>query len=241
MDTPPSLPPLSATDRPVACCHDSCCTTEPALAAAAFASGRSELIRRSFWLEYATVAWMVVEAVVAIWSGLRAASVCLLAFGIDNLIELASAGVLIWRLTVELRRGKVFAESAERAASRIAGGLLFALAAYVVAAAAWKLWTQTGETFSWPGLVVTMLAMPVMYVLARRKIAIAEALGSRAMRADAMESVTCGWLSLVVVVGLVVEGLTGAWWVDAVTSIGIVWFLVKEGREAWSGEDRCCD
>ena len=55
-----------------------------------------------------------------------------------------------------------------------------------------------------------------MYVLARRKIAVAEALGSRAMRADAMESVTCGWLSLVVVVGLVAEGLTGAWWVDAV-------------------------
>ena len=85
-------------------------------------------------------------------------------------------------------------------------------------AAAWKLWTQTGEAFSWPGLVVTMLAMPLMYVLARRKIAVAEALGSRAMRADAMESVTCGWLSLVVVVGLVAEGLTGAWWVDAVTS-----------------------
>ena len=115
------------------------------------------------------------------------------------------------------------------------------LAAYVVAAAAWKLWTQTGETFSWPGLVVTMLAMPVMYALARRKIAVAEALSSRAMRADAMESVTCGWLSLVVVVGLVAEGLTGAWWVDAATSLGIVWFLVKEGREAWSDEDCCCD
>jgi divalent metal cation (Fe/Co/Zn/Cd) transporter len=81
--------------------------------------------------------------------------------------------------------------------------------------------------------------MPVMYVLARRKIAVAEALGSRAMRADAMESVTCGWLSLVVVAGLAVEALTGAWWIDAATSLGIVWFLVKEGREAWSAEE-CC-
>ena len=67
---------------------------------------------------------MVVEAVVAIWSGVQAASVSLLAFGIDSLIELASADVLIWRLTVELRRGQVFAENAERTASRIAGGLL---------------------------------------------------------------------------------------------------------------------
>ncbi|HUB45812.1 MAG TPA: cation transporter [Acetobacteraceae bacterium] len=184
---------------------------------------------------------MLIEAAVAIWAGVHAASVSLLAFGIDSVIELASAGVLIWRLTVELRRGQAFAETAEHVASRIAGGLLFALAAYVVIAAGWKLWTQTGETFSWPGFVVTLLAMPIMYVLARQKITVAEALGSRAMRADAMESVTCGWLSLVVVVGLGAQGLTGAWWVDSVTSLGIIWFLVKEGREAWSGEDCCGD
>jgi divalent metal cation (Fe/Co/Zn/Cd) transporter len=234
------LRPLPVTDSTPACCQDSCCAAEPALTGA-LDHARTRLIRRAFWLEYTTVAWMVVEAAVAIWAGVQAASVSLLAFGIDSLIELASAGVLIWRLTVELRRGEAFVESAERTASRIAGGLLFALAAYVVTAAGWKLWTQTGETFSWPGLAVAVLAMPVMYVLARQKISLAEALGSRAMRADAMESVTCGWLSLVVVVGLVAQGLTGAWWVDSVTSLGIVWFLVKEGREAWSGEVSCCD
>ncbi|HKM61757.1 MAG TPA: cation transporter [Acidisphaera sp.] len=238
MDTTP-FPPVS--DRPAVCCEDACCNAEPARPDVAFKSGRAELIERAFRLEYATIAWMVIEAAVAIWSGVQAASVSLLAFGIDSLIELASAGVLIWRLTVELRHGQAFAESAERTASRIAGGLLFVLAAYVVAAAAAKLRAHTGEAFSWPGLLVTMLAMPVMYVLARQKIAVAKALGSRAMRADAMESVTCGWLSLVVVVGLVAEGLTGAWWVDAVTALGIVWFLVKEGREAWNGDACCCD
>lgn len=191
-------------------------------------------------LEYISIAWMAIEAGVAFYSGMRANSVSLLAFGVDSVIELLSAGVLIWRLSVELRHGEAFAESAERAASRIAGGLLFVLAFYVVTAAAWKLWTQTGEAFSWPGLIVTGLAIPVMYTLARGKIAVADALGSRALRADAMESVTCGWLSIVVLVGLVVQALTGAWWVDAVTSLGIVWFLVKEGREAWTGEDCCC-
>ena len=239
MDNISALQSVSAADRPAECCDDACCAAEPALSVRSD-PGRTALIRRAFRLEYATVAWMVVEAVVAIWSGVQAASVCLVAFGIDSVIELASAGVLIWRLTVELRRGRVFAEGAERTASRIAGSLLLALAAYVVLAAGWKLWSQTGETFSWPGLVVTVLAMPVMYVLARQKIAVAEALGSRAMRADAMESVTCGWLSLIVVFGLVTQGLTGAWWVDSVTSVGIVWFLAKEGREAWSGEDSCC-
>ena len=240
MDTAPTFRPLPATDRPSARCQDPCCAAEPTPAVGIDAERRA-LIRRAFRLEYATVAWMTVEAAVAIWAGMQSASVSLLAFGIDSLIELASAGVLIWRLTVELRHGQAFAESAERTASRIAGLLLFALAAYVVTAAGWKLWAQTGETFSWPGLVVTMLALPVMYVLARRKIAVARALGSGAMRADAMEAMTCGWLSLVVVVGLVAQGLTGAWWVDSITSLGIVWFLVKEGREAWSGEHCCCD
>lgn len=82
--------------------------------------------------------------------------------------------------------------------------------------------------------------MPIMGVLARHKLAIATELGSRAMRADAAESITCGWLSLVVVVGLLANWLIGAWWVDAITSLAIVWFVVKEAREAWNGED-CCD
>lgn len=240
MDTAPTFRPLPTTERPSACSQDSCCAAEPAFTVA-IDPRRPALIRRAFRLEYATLAWMMVEAAVAIRAGMQAASVSLLAFGIDSLIELASAGVLIWRLTVELRHGQAFAENAERTARSIAGGLLFALAAYVVTAAGWKLWTQAGETFSCPGLIITVLAIPVMYVLARQKIAVAEALGSSAMRADAMESVTCGWLSVVVVVGLLAQRLTGAWWVDSVTSLGVVWFLVKEGREAWSGEDCCCN
>ena len=232
MDTPPTV--IADT-----CCQSGCCSAE-APAPAAIAPGRADLVARAFRLEYVTLGWMVIEAAVAVWSGMQAGSVSLLAFGIDSVIELASAVVLIWRLTVELQHGQAFAQSAERRASRIAGGLLFALAAYVVAAAAWSLWTRTGQEFSWPGLVVAAMAMPVMTVLARRKLAVADALGSRAMRADAMEAITCGWLSLVVVVGLVVEWLTGAWWVDAVTSLGIVWFLVREGREAWNNEECAC-
>ena len=227
--TPPRFAPQAAA------CSDPCCHV-PATPAS-----RARLIRQAFRLEYAGIAWMLVEAGVSVAGGLHAGSVSLLAFGIDSLIEIASALLLVWRLTVELRRGQHFAESAERSASRIAGALLLALAAYVVGAAAWKLWTGRGESFSWPGLVVTALSMPVMALLARRKLAVAEGLASRALRADAMESVTCGWLSLVVLAGLIVQALTGAWWVDAVASLGVVWFLLREGREAWRGEPcGCC-
>ena len=113
---------------------------------------RLPLIREAFRLEWLTIGWMTVEAVVAIGAGITAGSLVLVAFGLDSVIELASAGVLMWRLSVELRHGQKFSESAERLASRIGGALLFALAAYVTAAAVWQLWSGTGEAFSLAGL-----------------------------------------------------------------------------------------
>jgi len=201
---------------------------------------RANLIRQAFRLEYLTFGWMIIEAAVGIGAGLAAGSLVLTAFGIDSVIELASAGVLLWRLTVELRHGETFAESAERLASRIGGGLLFALAFYVVASAAWKLWTQTGGEFSMSGLLLSLGAIPIMYVLSRRKLDIAKALGSRALRADAIESLTCGWLAFVVLAALAAQWALGAWWVDPVASLAVVWLLIREGQEAWSGEE-CCD
>jgi divalent metal cation (Fe/Co/Zn/Cd) transporter len=198
---------------------------------------RAALVREAFRLEYFTFGWMIIEAAVAIGAGVAAHSITLLAFGVDSLIELASAGVLIWRLNVELRRGQSFSESAERSASRIGGALLFALAGYVVVAAVWGFWIREGQAFSWPGLLVALVAIPTMWVLSRRKLRIAAALGSRALRADAVESITCGWLSFAVVIGLMAQRVLGAWWIDSATSLVIVWLLVKEGREAWEAEE----
>jgi divalent metal cation (Fe/Co/Zn/Cd) transporter len=222
------------TDR---CQQDDCCALSSVVASS---PDRTILIQHAFRLEWLTVGWMIIEAGVAIGAGVAAGSLTLTAFGLDSVIELASAGVLIWRLTVELRSGQSFSEKVERRASRIAGGLLFALAAYIVLGAGWGLWTQHKMAFSLPGLIIAAVAMPIMYLLARRKLAIAGQIGSRAMRADAVESITCGWLSAVVVVGLLADVLLHAWWIDPVASLGILWFVLREAREAWSGED-CCD
>jgi divalent metal cation (Fe/Co/Zn/Cd) transporter len=86
---------------------------------------------------------------------------------------------------------------------------------------------------------VTAFAIPTMFVLAKAKIRVADQIGSRALRADAVESIACGYLAAIVLVGLLAQRLLGAWWIDSVTSLAIVWFLVKEGREAWRGEE--CD
>jgi hypothetical protein len=117
---------------------------------------------------------MVIEAAVALASGVAAHSITLLAFGFDSVIELISAAILMWRLSVELKLGQKFSEDAERISSRIGGGLLFALAAYVVIVACWGLWTRQGGEFSTTGLAIAIGAIPIMYVLAKRKIWIAE-------------------------------------------------------------------
>jgi divalent metal cation (Fe/Co/Zn/Cd) transporter len=199
---------------------------------------RLNLIRRAFRLEWFTAGWMLIEASVAIGAGIAANSLSLIAFGADSLIELVSAGVLLWRLNVELRHGAEFPESVEHRASRIGGVLLFVLAAYVLVNAAYGLWKREGQEFSTPGLVIAVLAIPVMWWLARAKMRVASQIGSRALRADAVESITCGYLSGVVLLGLIVQLLMpGWWWVDSVASLAIVLLLVKEGREAWESQE----
>jgi divalent metal cation (Fe/Co/Zn/Cd) transporter len=199
---------------------------------------RLEFVRRAFRLEWLTAAWMLIEAAVAVASGIAANSLSLIAFGADSLIELASAGVLLWRLKVEIRDGAEFSELVERRSSRIGAMLLFGLAAYVIVSAAYGLTMRRGQDFSMPGLVVTVLAIPVMLLLAKAKIRAADQIGSRALRTDAVESITCGYLSSVVVVGLFVQLLMpGWWWVDGLASLVIIVLLVEEGREAWGGDE----
>jgi divalent metal cation (Fe/Co/Zn/Cd) transporter len=201
-------------------------------------SVRLQLVQRAFRLEWLTAGWMLIEAAVAIGSGVTAQSLSLIAFGADSLIELVSAGVLLWRLNVELRHEAEFPESVERRASRISAALLFVLAAYVVVNAAYGLWRRQGQEFSTPGLVLTILAIPVMWWLARAKMRVANQIGSRALRADAVESITCGYLSGVVVLGLIAQlFMPGWWWVDSAASLAIVILLIKEACEAWEGEE----
>jgi divalent metal cation (Fe/Co/Zn/Cd) transporter len=183
---------------------------------------------------------MIIEAAVAIAAAIAAHSLTLMAFGLDSIIELASAGVLMWRLAIELKAGHAFPESIENRASKIAGALLFALAMYVVLSAGLSLSYRVGAEFSFPGLLIAIISIPAMYALAQAKLWTADRLGSRALRADAIEAITCGYLAVVVVIGLVAQLTFRAWWVDGVASLAIVLLLIKEGREAWRG-DQCCE
>lgn len=206
------------------------------------ATVRGVSIARALRLEYLTVAWSLIEAAVGVAAALASGSVALMGFGLDSLVETASGGVLIWRLIAELRGADAEAiERLDRTAHRLVGASLFALAAYVAADAAWTLWMRERPQPSLVGIALTSIALGAMWWLARAKRRAAVALGSRALEADAFQATACFWLSLITLTSVALSALFGWWWADPVGALAMTVFIVKEGREAWRGEDHCVD
>jgi len=187
---------------------------------------------------------MTIEGAASLLLGWVSKSLLLEAFGIDSVIELFSAGVLLWRLQVEARgrADEARVEAVERRASRWVGYTLYFLVLYVVFNSAYGLFvahrvTDTHESV-W-GILIGLVAKIGMPILAGFKLKVAARLNSRALRADAIESITCGYLSIVLMVGLAATWLFGWWWLDSVAALALIPFLIKEGRAAISGAE-CC-
>jgi len=155
---------------------------------------RAQLLRRGELLEAATVAWNVIEGIVAVVAGVLASSVALVGFGVDSFVETASGAVVGWRLHAELsgHADEERAEALERRAGRIAGALLLGLAAYIIVDAGRRLLGYGAEAReSKLGIVLTAISLVVMPLLGWAKLRTAAALSSGALRADAYETITC--------------------------------------------------
>ena len=202
-------------------------------------SPRRELLQRGLRLEYLTVGWNLVEGAIAVTAALAAGSVALLGFGIDSFVESVSGSVLVWRLRAETAgdRDKETIERLERRAERLVGISFFALAAYVVFDAITTLLSQERPDASPVGIALTAVSIGVMLWLARAKRRTATELGSRALAADAEQTQACWYLSIVVLTGIGLNALFSWWWADPLAALGVSLLLVREGREAWSGED----
>lgn len=197
-------------------------------------------IRRAIRLEQTTIAYNVVEGIIAVSAGLVAGLVSLIGFGVDSGIEVAAAVVVLTRLRAETAGGDVD-EAKERKALRFIALTFFALAAYVTIDGVRNLVTGEEPDSSVVGVVLTGVSVVVMPVLARLKQRAGEAIGSRLMVADAAETRLCAWLSVSTFVGLAAYALVGWTWLDSVAGLVIAGFAVKEGREAWAGEVVCND
>jgi len=204
-------------------------------------TSRADAVRQALLLTYITIGWMTIEGAVSLLLGWASKSLLLEAFGIDSVIELFSAAVLLWRLRVEANgvAAVEHVDAVERRAARLVGYSLYVLVAYVILNSGYGLFIakrliDTHESV-W-GIVIGAVAKVGMPILAGYKLKVAARLNSRALRADAVESITCGYLSIVLMIGLAATWLLGWWWLDSVAALALIPFIIKEARAAISGE-----
>lgn len=202
---------------------------------------RSTLLRRALGLAIFTVAYNLVEGVVAIVGASLAGSRALLGFGVDSFVESLSAAVVIWRLRAE-QRDPARAADVERRALRLIAIAFFALGALVGVESVRSLIAGDEPDASAIGIVLTSVSLVVMPVLARAKRRTGEAMGERSVVVDSRQTMACVYLSAVVLAGLALNAALGWWWADPLAALGVVAFLVHEGREALEADhlDDCC-
>ena len=195
-----------------------------------------DAIRRIQRVQTVTIAWMSAEAVVALFAAWRARSPALLAFGGDSAIELFSAVIVLWRFRATAAHG-----DAERRAARVAGGLLFVLAAYVAITSVASLVGYSEPKPTFLGIAILVAAAVVMPWLAKEKRRLSGATGSAALRADAAQSALCACLSLIALAGLAVNAIWHVKWADPIAALMVLPLMLWEGREAVRGRPcGCC-
>jgi divalent metal cation (Fe/Co/Zn/Cd) transporter len=197
---------------------------------------RAVLARRVRWLVAATITYNLIEAVVAISAGTLASSGALVAFGLDSVIEVASAAAVAWQFSA---RDPELVERRERRALRIIAVSFFALAAYVAADSVRALVGGGAAEHSTVGLALAALSLVIMPVLSHAQRRAGRELGSASAVADSKQTLLCTYLSAVLLVGLAVNSLFGWAWADPIAALVIAAVAVKEGRDAWRG-DACC-
>ena len=198
---------------------------------------RGRLERRAKLLAWLGNGWHLVEFAVALAAGIAAGSVALVGFGLDSLIEVAAAGVVIWLFS----GGRGASHAAERRAQQLIAASYGLLVAYIAVAAARDLLGAHHPAVSWVGIGLAAFTAPTMPLLARAKRRVGQALNSSATVAEAGQNMICAYLSVALLVGLLLNALVGWWWADPTVALVIAALAGKEGVEGWRGEHcDCC-
>jgi divalent metal cation (Fe/Co/Zn/Cd) transporter len=193
----------------------------------------TRLIRQARMAESLTVAWMVVELVVAIWAGIAARSVALITFGIDSALELLTALVVLRQLALHTERATdEELDARERQASRLVGFGLYGLILYILVSSGFSLASGSRPESSIAGVELTCAALIIMPLLWRWRLALAGRLESPALRADAACSLVCIYLSTTLLAGLLLNRLLGWWWADPLAALAMIWWIRAEAAEA---------
>ena len=199
---------------------------------------RAGSLSKGLRLEYFSLGYNAIEAAVGLFAGVVAGSAALIGFGLDSVVEGASATILVWRLRSEAS-GRRTPEEAEHRAVRLVSVAFLFLAVYVAVTAIADLVSQAHPEPSLPGTVIAVVSLIVMPVLAKQKSAVSRELGSRSLEADSHQTILCTYLSAILLVGLLANALLGWWWADPVAALGIAVLAGIEGVELWRTEDLC--
>lgn len=196
-------------------------------------SRRAVLERRVRWIVGATIAYNVVEAVVAITAGRVASSAALVGFGLDSVVEVLSAAAVAWQFAAPDPHRR------ERTAMRVIALAFFGLALVVTVDAARTLLGAAEPERSTVGIVLAAVSLVVMPALSWLERRTGRELGSASVVADSKQTLICSYLSAVLLVGLVLSSAFGWTWADPLAALVIAGFAAREGVEAWRG-DACC-
>ncbi|MBB5641056.1 divalent metal cation (Fe/Co/Zn/Cd) transporter [Cryobacterium roopkundense] len=192
---------------------------------------RKQVLRRRIrWIVAATIAYNVVEAVIAISAGTVASSAALIGFGLDSIVEVLSAGAVAWQFAAP------DPEKREKVALRFIAWSFFALAAYVTVDAGLSLLGVRAAEHSPVGIVLAAVSLAIMPFLSFAERRAGRELGSATAVADSKQTLICSYLSAALLVGLLLNSLLGWAWADSVAALVIVVFAVREGLEAWRGD-----
>lgn len=199
---------------------------------------RATHVRTGIGIEYLSIGWTTIEAIVGISAGLLAGSVALVGFGLDSVIEVASSAILLWRLKTDANEQT--RERNEARALRGVGWCFLALAAYVSFDAVKALVRHELPERTYVGISLAVAAVIIMPLLAQAKRKAAAKLQSAALKADSVQSAICGYLSAILLAGLALNLAFHWWWADPLAALIMVPIIVKEGIQALRGK-ACCD
>jgi divalent metal cation (Fe/Co/Zn/Cd) transporter len=197
---------------------------------------RDALTRRIRLLVAATIAYNVIEAVVALAAGAAASSTALIGFGIDSVIEVSSAAALAWQFWA---RDAGRRAAREHTALRVTAVSFFALAGYLVIESLRALTGTDTAHHSIIGIALAALSLLVMPVLSAIQRRTGRRLGSASAVADSKQTLLCTYLSGVVLLGLLANTLFGWTWADPAAGLVIAVIALREAISAWRGE-ACC-
>jgi divalent metal cation (Fe/Co/Zn/Cd) transporter len=186
-------------------------------------------------LSWASLFWMSIEGAAGLFAGISAGSIALVGWALSSVVEGLASVIVIWRFT----GSRTHSETSERTAQRWVGISFWLLAPYVAVQSVIDLASGHRPDHSLLGIVLTAASLVIMPVLGRAKHRLGSQLDSAATSGEGTQNRLCAGLAGAVLIGLALNSGLGWWWVDPAIGLLVAAVAVKEGREAWDGED-CC-